>query len=264
MSNQTTPLWTNGAPGALGKRSADTPTISLYPPKAPANGAAMLVFPGGGYEALMDYEGEAYALWLAEQGFYCAVVNYRLTPAGYILPVIVQDGMRAVRWMRAKAPELGFQADKIGVIGSSAGGHLCANLAVHWDRGDEKSSDPVERASSRPDAAVLCYPLIELPLDEPWITRFFNGQTPSKETADYYSAARNVRKETAPCFLFHTYEDDLVPSSHSLRMAGALADNRVPYELHIYEHGAHGLALGNGHPWTIECLNWLRERFGLC
>jgi acetyl esterase/lipase len=263
MNNDLFPLWVTTAPGSLGKRSEDIPSIRLFPPSAPANGAAMLVFPGGGYEALMDYEGEAYAAWLAKQGYFSAVVHYRLTPNGYTLPTIVRDGVRAMRWMRSKAGELGFNPAKIGVIGSSAGGHLCANLAVHWDRGDEQAEDPVERCGSRPDLAVLCYPLIDLSVDEHWVSRFFGGQMPSKEIADHYSASRNVRKETAPCFLFHTFADETVPDSHSLRMANALAENRVPFEIHLYERGPHGLALGNGHPWTLECLRWLKERFEL-
>ena len=271
MTIQTFPLWTGGAPGAMGSRVEDIPSITLFPPSVAPNGAAMLVYPGGGYEALMDYEGEAYARWLAGQGYYGAVVNYRLTPAGYTLPLIIGDGMRAVRWMRSRAAELGFNPAKIGVIGSSAGGHLCANLAVRWDRGTAGSADVVERVGSRPDLAVLCYPLIDILVHEqPWVARFFGGKAPASDTAEYFSASRHVRKETAPCFLFHTFEDDTVPDNHSLRMAQALSENSVPYELHLYERGPHGLALGNhqrggggAHPWTAACLSWLKDRFGL-
>jgi acetyl esterase/lipase len=261
MSNNTQPLWSGAAPGALGDRLVDIPSITPFVPQGPKNGAAVLVFPGGGYTARMDYEGEAYAEWLAKAGYTCFVVNYRLSPDGYSLPVIFQDAVRAVRWARFHSGEYGFAADKIGVIGSSAGGHLCANLSVHWDSGDPAAADPLERTGSRPDAAVLCYPAIFLGrvLD---LADLFGGHVPEKSAAEYYASARYVRKDTPPAFLFHTAADQLVPVEHSLRYARALAQKKVPFELHVYERGAHGVALGNGHPWTEECLRWLGERFG--
>ena len=260
MMLNTQPLWSGAAPGTLGDRLVDIPSITPFEPKGAKNGAAVLVFPGGGYSARMDYEGEAYAEWLVKAGYTCFVVNYRLVPDGYSLPVIFQDAVRAVRWTRYHAGEYGFAANKIGVIGSSAGGHLCANLSVHWDPGNPAASDPVERISSRPDAAVLCYPAIYLRrvLD---LSHLFGGRVPDKTEAEYYSAARHVRKDTPPAFLFHTAADQLVPAEHSLRYARALEQKKVPFELHVYERGAHGVALGNGHPWTEECLRWLRERF---
>jgi acetyl esterase/lipase len=261
-NNQTFPIWTGKAPHALGDAPGDVPTITLFPPSVPANGAAMLVYPGGGFEALMDYEGEAYAHWLAGQGYYAFVVAYRLTPHGYALPEIFQDCMRSVRWARARAGQLGYDPLKIGVIGSSAGAHLCANLSVHWDLGDSKAEDPVERVSSRPDLAVLCYSPINLPRPFRWL-RLFGGQVPEDKEINFYSAARNVHHDTPPAFLFHTAGDEMVPAEQSLIYARALARKKVPYEVHIYERGQHGLALGNGHPWTVECLRWLKERFSL-
>ena len=262
MTHLTIPLWPDGAPGALGDREADIPSITVYEPAGSKNGAAVLVFPGGGYTARMDYEGEAYAEWLARSGYTCFVVNYRLSPDGYSLPVIFQDAVRAVRWARCRAAEYGFSAAQIAVIGSSAGGHLCANLSVHWDAGDPAAADPVERCSSRPDAAVLCYPAIYMRAAK-YLSRLFGGQAPARSEIDHYCADRHVRPDTPPAFLFHTAADQLVSAVHSLRYARELQRAGVPYELHVYERGAHGVALGNGHPWTIECLRWLGERFGL-
>ena len=260
MKSQSFPLWPDKTPGTFGVRPEDIPSITLYPPTVQPNGAAMLVYPGGGYEALMDYEGEAYAQWLAGQGYYGFVVNYRLTTAGYSLPVIFQDGVRALRWVRSRADELGIVSTRIGVIGSSAGGHLCALLAVNWDRGNPDAADPVDRASSRPDLAVLCYaPLRKM--GEGFGRRMFAGRVPTAEEAHFYSPIENVTRDTPPCFLFHTMGDRAVPAGDSLSFAAALAQAMVPYEIHVYERGPHGLALGNGHPWTVECLRWLKERF---
>ena len=258
MNPVTCSLWPDGAPGALGQKPADIPSIALYPPTAPANGAAILVFPGGGYEALMDYEGEAYAVWLASQGYYGMVVNYRLTSGGYTLPQMTQDGIRAVRWARSRAVELGFDPSRIGIIGSSAGGHMCALLGVHWDLGDPDSADPVERVSSRPDLVVLCYAVIKF-WGERSRERLFGGHKPSAQELDFFAASDHVQADTPPCFLFHTVEDQLVPVSQALLFAQALESNRVPFELHLYQRGSHGLALGSGHPWTQECLRWLKE-----
>ena len=260
MQRDSYPLWPQITPGALGAKSGDIPTITVYPPAAQANGAAMLVYPGGGYEALMDYEGDAYAVWLASQGYYSFVVNYRLTPAGYSLPLIFQDGVRALRWVRSRALDLGIASTKIGVIGSSAGGHLCALMAVNWDRGNPEALDPVERASSRPDLAVLCYaPLKEM--GRGFAQRMFAGREPTEEEIHFYSPIDRVNADTSPCFLFHTMGDRDVPASHSLTFATALSQANVPYEIHVYERGPHGVALGQGHPWTVECLHWLKERF---
>jgi acetyl esterase/lipase len=192
MKNQTFPLWPDKAPGALGVRPEDVPTITVYPPTVQANGAAMLVYPGGGYEALMDYEGDAYAIWLAGQGYYGFVVNYRLTTAGYSMTPIFQDGVRALRWVRARSGELGIHPQKIGVIGSSAGGHLCALLAVNWDHGDPHAVDPVESVSSRPDLAVLCYAPTRR-MGEGFGRRMFAGRAVTEEETRIYSPIDNVR-----------------------------------------------------------------------
>jgi acetyl esterase/lipase len=256
------PLWPEAAPAALGSRPEDIPSITVYPPEpARKNGAAILVFAGGGWEVRVDHEGPVYAEWLASQGYTCFLVNYRLTPHGYPIPVITQDASRAVRWVRAHAAEYAIDAEKIGVIGSSAGGHICAHIAVHWDLGDPQVADPIERASSRPNLAVLCYPVTSLPRNYDW--SFLFGHKPTPEELRFYSPALNATSKSAPCFMLHTWEDTLVPLANSLRMADALKKKKVPCELHLYERGAHGIGLANGHPWTLECLRWLGERFNI-
>jgi acetyl esterase/lipase len=257
MTEPCYPLWQGAAPGALGTKPEDIPTVTVFEPDNELkNGAAMIVFPGGGYTALMDYEGEAYARWLAGHGYTCFVAQYRLTPNEYRLPVIFDDGARAVRWVRAHATEYGIGPRRIGIIGSSAGGHLSALLAVHFDAGRADAPDPVDRQSSRPDAVVLCYPAIHLPSWEKNLDTLL-GKDYTKELRLHYCAELHVRRDSPPCFLFHTFEDPLVPVNQSMLFAEALRDKNVPFELHVYQKGGHGLALGNGHPWTAECARWL-------
>ena len=158
------PLWPEGAvPGALGKADKDTPTLTPYwPDPAKATGAAVIVCPGGGYNTLAAHEGEPFAKWLNDLGVTAFVLKYRLVKDGYTVPVILQDAARAVRTVRANAKAWGLDAKKIGVIGSSAGGHLCATLSTRFDAGKPDDADPIERVSSRPDATILCYAFILL------------------------------------------------------------------------------------------------------
>lgn len=253
-------LWEREVPDLREGDEGNAPFVQVYKPQNTPKRAAMLVFPGGGYNALMDYEGHDYAVWLATQGYTALVVNYRLASQGYQLPTIFGDAQRAVRWARAQAGNLGYEPQRIGVIGSSAGGHLCALLSVHGGDGQPAAGDAVERQPARPDLAVLCYPAIYLH-EVLELRQLFGGSEPEAEIQRFYSADAWVTAQTSPAFLFHTAADQLVPSQHSLLYAQALATAGVPYELHIYQDGPHGVALGNGHPWTRECLRWLESRF---
>jgi acetyl esterase/lipase len=258
MSENTYPLWET-VPASLGSRAADKPTITVVKPASDVQrNAAVVVYPGGGYQALMDYEGIAYADWLAQHGYTGLVVKYRLVPDGYTLPVIFGDAVRAIRWARRHAGEFGYDPLRIGAIGSSAGGHLVANLVTHFDAGQPDAADPVDRVSSRPDAGILCYPAVHLPHSRRPMTFLF-GEADSPELWRYYAADINVRTDTPPCFIFHTVADQMVPVNESIRFALALQKHKIPYEMHLYQKGSHGVALGNGHPWTVECLRWLKE-----
>src|SRR5437762_6651526 len=128
------PLWPQGAPGALGKEEKDVPTITpIFPKDAHGSGAAMVVFPGGGYGALASYEGKDYGNWLATNGITCFVVKYRLGSDGYRHPRMLEDAARAVRLVRANASQWKIDVKRVGVIGSSAGGHLASTLMTHFD-----------------------------------------------------------------------------------------------------------------------------------
>jgi acetyl esterase/lipase len=156
-------LWPAGAPGALGEKPEDIPTITPYlPTPAKATGAAMVICPGGGYGGLAGHEGRDYALFLQEQGIASFVLKYRLGSKGYRHPRMLQDAARAVRLVRSRALEWEIDVKRVGIMGSSAGGHLASTLLTHFDAGNPEATDPVERQSSRPDIGVLCYAVITM------------------------------------------------------------------------------------------------------
>src|SRR5580693_9405863 len=139
------PLWPAGAPGALGNSDNDIPTLTPYLPDATnATGAAMVICPGGGYAHLAPHEGNDYALWLNQHGVTCFVLKYRLGSSGYHHPAMLNDAARAVRWVRANADEFKIDTQRVGIMGSSAGGHLAATLMTHFDDGDTNAADAID------------------------------------------------------------------------------------------------------------------------
>lgn len=269
QTNNSFPLWPNGAPGALGNEPKDIPTLTPFlPDRTKATGAAFVICPGGGYGGLADHEGSQYARWFNELGIAGFVLKYRLGSAGYHHPAMLQDAARALRTVRARASEWNVDPKRIGIIGSSAGGHLASTLLTHFDAGKPDAADPIERVSSRPDLGVLCYPVITMGVfTHQGSKNNLLGKNPSPELVKELSNELQVTKDTPPCFLFHTYEDPVVPVENSLMFAEALRKAQVPFELHIYERGGHGLGLGTQvyggggrHPWTGECARWLKER----
>lgn len=255
------PLWPDGAPLALGTTEADTPALRYFAPTGPPLGAAMVVLPGGGYSHLAAHEGEGYARWLNELGFHAYELRYRLAPHGYRHPAMWMDATRAMRTVRSQAASVGFDPARIGIMGSSAGGHLAAHVTVKNDPGDPAASDPVERYSSRPDAAVLCYPVITMQTAgcHSGSRKNLLGENPSAELCRETSPDSHVTASTPPCFLWHTVEDPAVAVENSVDFAMALRRAGVPFDLHLYAKGRHGLGLADGHAWTVECARWLKE-----
>ncbi len=258
-------LWAGDAPGALGNKPEDVPTLTAYlPDAATRNGASMLILPGGGYQHLAAHEGEGYAKWFAAHGVTAYVLKYRLGPA-YHHPVMGEDATRALRMVRAFAKRDHLDAARVGVIGSSAGGHLAATLLTHFDAGKPDATDPVERESSRPDLGILCYPVITMgEFTHHGSKTNLLGKNPSPELVKEMSAELHVTSETPPTFIWSTDEDRTVPVENSLMFAEALRKAKVPFSLHIYEKGPHGLGLGRpGHPappWDNDLLYWFKER----
>jgi acetyl esterase/lipase len=262
MAQTAIPLWPEGAPGALGKEDRDIPTITPFLAEpAIASGAAIVIFPGGGYGGLAAHEGKGYADWLVTNGISSFVVKYRLGSHGYRHPRMLEDAARAVRLVRVRASEWKVDPKRVGVIGSSAGGHLASTLLTHFDAGKPDADDPVERQSSRPDLGILCYPVITMgPNTHAGSKRNLLGAEPDPALVKLLSNELQVTGETPPCFLWHTWEDKAVKVENSLDFAYALQRAGVPYDLHVYQQGRHGLGLGNNHPWARDCLFWLRAQ----
>ena len=298
------PLWPDGAPGALGTKSNDIPTLTPYLPDAipqsgttgltrqsypsprqqtvwntatrgttglkrqsNATGAAMVICPGGAYVGLAPHEGNDYALWLNQHGVTCFVLKYRLGSSGYHYPVEFEDVTRAIRWVRAHAADYQIDPNRIGIMGSSAGGHLASMALTHFDSGDTNSPDPVERQSSRPDLGILCYPVITMgEFTHRGSRNSLLGTNQSPEMVKYLSSELQVTTNTPPCFIWTTFEDRTVPMENSLMFAEALRKNHVPFDLHIYQKGGHGMGLKDkppfAHPlpWAADCLFWLKAQ----
>lgn len=226
----------------------------------------MVVLPGGGYGGLAAHEGKDYALWLNEQGITAFVLKYRLGPAGYRHPAMLHDAARAIRLVRSTATEWKLDPKRIGIMGSSAGGHLASTLLTHFDSGKSDAEDLIDRQSSRPDLGILCYAVITMgQFTHQGSKHNLLGNDPSPELVQELSNELHVTKDTPPCFLWHTFEDNAVPVENSLQFAAALRKAGVPFDLHVYQKGAHGLGLGSRDydsakwlPWTHDCAYWLK------
>jgi acetyl esterase/lipase len=258
-------LWPGDAPGALGKAAKDVPTLTPFLPANPS-GAAVVVCPGGGYGMLAGHEGKDYALWLNRLGVTVYVLKYRLGSDGYRHPSMLFDAARAIRTVRARAKEWGIDPKKIGIMGSSAGGHLASTAVTHFDSGNANSSDPIEKASSRPDFGILCYAVISMgPVGHSGSKENLLGKNPDPKLVEDLSNELRVTAQTPPCFVWSTADDPVVPVENSLLFVEACRKFKVPVELHVYESGPHGIGLTGPpdsdklHPWTHELARWLRS-----
>lgn len=259
-------LWPSGAPGALGTAPEDQPSITPFlPPAGKGTGAAVVVFPGGGYQHLAtEKEGVTAAHWLNGLGVAAFVVRYRLGPR-YHHPVMLEDAQRAVRTVRARAAEWHLDPNRIAVLGFSAGGHMASTIGTHFDAGDSASADPIERVSSRPDLMILLYPVITMtdPYAHRGSRRNLLGENPSPELVRLMSNELQVTPQTPPTFIAATTDDRTVPIENALMFYQALHAAKVPVELHIFEHGSHGFGLAPDDPvlssWTTLCERWLRR-----
>lgn len=264
VDGQAIPLWADGAPNALGKEAADVPTITPFPAAENATGAAIVIFPGGGYARLSDIkEGSDVAKWLNTLGISAFVVKYRLGMR-YHQPNQLLDAARALRTVRSRAKEWNVDPDRIGILGFSAGGHLASTLGTHFGAGKPDDKDVVERVSSRPDLMILIYPVITMgDFTHAGSKKNLLGESPAAELIKQNSNELQVTKETPPTFLVHTMTDAGVPVENSMMFATALRKASVPFEFHLYERGPHGFGLAPTNPilasWTGRCADW----FGL-
>ena len=255
-------LWPKGAPGAVGRQPEDIPALTLYlPPKGKATGAAIIICPGGGYDGLSNREGGPIAEWLNSIGVTAFVLKYRIAPR-YRHPAPLQDAARAIRTVRARAAEWRLDPERIGILGFSAGGHLASTAGTHFEAGKPNDSDTIERVSSRPNLMMLIYPVITMK-EQTHARSKLNllGSQPNADLVSLLSNELHITKDTPPTFLVHAVNDSKVPVENSLLFVAALRKAAVPLEVHLYEEGEHGFALGRDPiraNWPPNCANWLR------
>jgi len=271
------PLWPEGVPGARNgmgmERTEDgrtsnvsEPTLTVYGPAVDhPNGTAVIICPGGGYVRLSTQrEGEQYAAWLGTLGITSFVLKYRMAEFGH--PAPLQDVLRAVRLVREHAADFHIRPDRIGVMGSSAGGHLAASAGTLFDHPLGRTGAPVDRVSARPDFLMLLYPVItmEAPAVHAGSRKALLGASPSAEALQLMSVEKQVTPATPPTLLIHTQADATVPVENSILFYQALTRARVPAELYVFEHGSHGMGmkpgLGTASAWPRRAEEWLRDR----
>lgn len=278
------PLWANSVPGEIPAKDytekeifkdgevtsvsqVTIPTLSIYKPQANANGTAIIILPGGGYDHLSMYkEGKKVAEWFTSLGVTAFVLKYRL-PNSLIMTEKsigpLQDAQEAIRIVRRNAAKWNLNPNKIGVIGFSAGGHLAATLSTHFSENTYNNSDST---SARPDYTLLLYPVISMQNDITHKGSKSNllGNDPSDKMIKKFSNELCVTPETPATFIVHASDDLSVPVENSINYFLALKKNHVSSELHVYEKGGHGFGLGTKDTsqfWTSDCINWLRSNF---
>lgn len=279
--DETIPLWESKIPNSISNPNyfektayqegylnkyhhVTTPTLSVFTPKEKkANGTAVLIMPGGGYRHLSFHkEGVKIAQWLNSLGITAFVLKYRL-PNDSIMEnksiAPLQDAQEALRYIRANSKKWHCHPDKIGVLGSSAGGHLAATLSTQYH---QKVYTSQYSESAQPNFTILLYPVISM---DQTITHKGSrtnllGNSPSEEAIQRYSNEMQVDKNTAPTFLVHATDDLVVPVENSIRYYHALLNHKIKTELHVFESGGHGFGLGTKpgvSTWPLLCQNWL-------
>ena len=236
---------------------------------------AVVIFPGGAYGVLAwEKEGKKYAEFLNRHGIAGIVVKY---PLGSLLghfkrhPAMIDAALRAVRLARYYAPQLGIDPNDIGVMGSSAGGHLAGLTAVWENAPQPDSSDPVERVSARPDFAVLCYPVVSMsaPCTHRLSRKNLTGSSPDPELLNRLSLEKQITPHFPPVFVWHTLEDQTVDPENSRLLEAELKRNKVPHQVLFYRKGPHGMGLLNERErelypetarWSEELLKFLKEQ----
>jgi acetyl esterase/lipase len=276
-ANPVIPLWPEGVPGARANLGAEQnkdgrianvsePTLTLVGPAVDRpNGTAVIICPGGGYVRLSaDREGTQYANWLSGLGVTTFVLKYRMQEFGH--PAPLQDVLRAVRMVRSRAKEFGIDPARIGVMGSSAGGHLAASAGTLFDLPAGRTGAALDATSGRPDFLMLMYPVItmEPPAAHMGSRNALLGKAPSAELVAQMSLEKQVTASTPPTLLIHTQEDQSVPVENSILFYQALTKARVPAEMYLFEHGSHGMGmkdgLGTASDWPRRAEEWLRAR----
>jgi acetyl esterase/lipase len=236
--------------------------LPFFPEKGKANGTAIVICPGGGYSILsMENEGYAIARKFNEVGITAFILKYRLPSDSIMVDKTIgplQDAQCAIQLVRQRAQEWGLKADRIGIIGFSAGGHLASTAITHFDKAVIDNKDNI---SLRPDFGILMYPVVSFgELAHKGSKDNLIGKTPSSEMVDLYSNEKQVTANTPPTFLVHAQDDKTVPVLNSVVFYEAMVKAGVKGELHLYQAGGHGFGLNNKttkDQWFDRCVNWM-------
>lgn len=257
-------LWEAGELPGYDMGLGPAPHLDAFLLKTKEPIGAVLICPGGGYGHIAEHEGAPVAQWLNSLGYAAFVLHYRVAPYRHPYPLV--DARRALCHIRFNSQNYGIRADKIGVLGFSAGGHLAASLCTQQDlSGIEDDIDPVERMSSRPDFMILGYPVVTFSGRHAHADTMKNllGHIPDGDERAAFSIEKNIRAKTPPAFIWHTAEDETIPVQNSLVLAGALSEAGIPVQMHVFSRGHHGIGLAQGAEagaWTELCAAWLQTQ----
>lgn len=237
----------------LKNQTRPSPSIDCYVPDKNEHGIGLIIFPGGAYHHLSEHEGKGYAEYFCKNGIACFVVKYRVSPDGVKHPAMIEDALAAIETIKSLATDFNLNPDKVGIMGSSAGGHLAAHTLTKWQEFESE-------LSLKPAFGILCYPVITT--GEFSHSGSFNNLVDGKlspKQMEELSCEKNITENTPPCFIWHTQEDLAVPIENSLLFAAALRKKNIPFELHTYAKGRHGIGLETPYEWEKDCLRWLKE-----
>ena len=253
IERETIALWNGEAPYTEFSPEQRQPSLMPYPVEG--SKGAVVVLPGGGYCNKANHEAGCIAEMFNEVGVSAYVLDYRVKPCHMNAPL--SDAKRAIRLVRS----MGYE--KVAILGFSAGGHLCCSAATLYDMGDPAAEDPIERISSRPDAFIPCYAVVSFTSfrHQGSVVSLLGDKATDYDLLRHFSAELHVTPDTPTAFLWHTCTDNAVPVENSLNLAEALSHNGVPYELHIFGEGPHGMGLAENtpsvHQWVKLCQNWI-------
>ncbi len=223
----------------------------------------VIVCPGGGYRFVSEREAEPIATQLLAKGFHACILRYTVYPAKF--PTALTQLSKAVAYVREHAKEWNVNKDKIIVAGFSAGGHLAASMGTLWQEDFLEEIMGIPKENYKPNGMILSYPVIS---SGPFAHRdSFVAllQDRYEELLDEMSLEKRVTKATVPAFIWHTFEDELVPIENTMLFANALNEKKIPFELHIYPKGGHGLSLADEETRSVgysgalptECRTWI-------